>query len=121
MGDAVGNTIPWPIEDADRNEADLSETTPRGTQETKWVEIGANLNPGEAVVIKGRLESEEIPVVVQQEAIGSFIGLTVGALGSAKVLVPEPLAERALAILAETYDLDELDEDAASTESDDES
>ena len=119
MGDAVGNTIPWPIEDAGREEAGPSETTPGGAQETKWVEIGVNLNPGEAVVIKGRLESEEIPVVVQQEAIGSFIGLTVGALGSAKVLVPEPLAERALAILAETYDPDELDEEAESAESDD--
>ncbi len=120
MGDVVGNTIPWPIEDAGREEAGTSETTPRGTQETKWVTIGENLNPGEAVVIKGRLESEEIPVVVQQEAIGSFIGLTVGPLGSAKVLVPEPLAERALAILAETYDLDELDEEAAPPELGDE-
>jgi len=89
MGDIVENSVPWPIEDADRGETGASETTSGGTQETKWVTIGTNLNPGEAVVIKGRLESEEIPVVVQQEAIGSFIGLTVGSLGSAKVLVPE--------------------------------
>ena len=119
MGETVGNTMPWPIEDAGRDEADTSETTPGGTQETKWVTIGENLNPGEAVVIKGRLESEEIPVLVQQEAIGSFIGLTVGPLGSAKVLVPEPLADRALAILEETYDPDELDKEAESAEMDD--
>ena len=119
MGEAVGNTIPWPIEDGGRDEAGASETTPGGAQETKWVTIRKNLNPGEAVVIKGRLESEEIPVVVQQEAFGSFIGLTVGSLGSAKVLVPEPLAERALAILAETYEVDDPDEDVAPPEPDD--
>lgn len=119
MGEAVGNTTPWPIEDAGRAEAGASETTPGGGQETKWVKIRTNLNPGEAVVIKGRLESEDIPVVVQQEAFGSFIGLTVGPLGSAKVLVPEPLAGRALAILAETYEVDELDEDAPPPELDD--
>lgn len=45
--------------------------------------------------------------MVQQEAIGSVMGLTVGPLGSAKVLVPEPLVERALAILAETFEVDE--------------
>jgi hypothetical protein len=39
-------------------------------------------------------------------------------LGSAKVLVPEPLAERALAILAETYEPDDLDEEAESAEPD---
>ena len=120
MGETVGNSIPWPIEDAGREGAGTSETTSGGTQETKWVTIGASLNPGEAVVIKSRLESEEIPVVVQQEAIGSFIGLTVGRLGSAKVLVPESLAERALAILAETYDPGELDAEAESSELDDE-
>ncbi len=111
MGEVVGNTMPWFGEDKHKAEAKLTEITPGGSQATKWVTIGTNLNPGEAIVIKGRLESEDIPVVVQQEAIGSFIGLTVGSLGSAKVLVPEPLAERALAILSETYDTDE-DEDA---------
>ena len=107
MGEAAGSAVPWFGKDKHKVEAKLTETTPGGSQATKWVTIGTNLNPGEAIVIKGRLESEEIPVVVQQEAIGSFIGLTVGSLGSAKVLVPEPLAERALSILAETYDTDE--------------
>ncbi|MCB0195294.1 MAG: DUF2007 domain-containing protein [Anaerolineae bacterium] len=69
--------------------------------------IAENLNPGEAVVIKGRLESESIPVVLQQEAVGSVLGLTVGPLGSAKISVPEPLADQALAILADTFDTDD--------------
>ena len=44
--------------------------------------------------------------------MGSVLGLTVGPLGSAKVLVPEPLAERALNILSVTFEDDEFwDED----------
>ena len=86
-------------------QAQAAETSPGGTRPTRWVVVAENLNPGEAVVIKGRLESEDIPAVVQQEAFGAFIGLTVGALGSAKVSVPEPLAERVLAILAETFEI----------------
>jgi hypothetical protein len=78
---------------------------------TRWVPIGVNLNPGEAVVIKGRLTSEDIPAIVQQEAFGSFIGLTVGPMGSAQVLVPEPLAERALLIVAETFDGPQAEDD----------
>lgn len=81
-----------------------SETTSGGPHVTRWVPIGVNLNPGEAMVIKGRLTSEDIPAIVQQEAFGSFIGLTVGPMGSAQVLVPEALAERALSIVAETFD-----------------
>ena len=70
-------------------------------------------NPGEATVIKARLESEGIPAVLQQEAMGSVLmGLTVGPLGSAKILVPEPMAERALAIMAETFEEDSWEEEA---------
>jgi hypothetical protein len=73
--------------------------------------VAANLNPGEAMIIKSRLESEKIPTLVQQEAVGSILGLTVGPLGSAKVLAPEPLAERALSILADTFEHEEAEED----------
>ncbi|HEX9924689.1 MAG TPA: DUF2007 domain-containing protein [Anaerolineae bacterium] len=91
--------------------ATTSETTSGGPHVTRWVPIGVNLNPGEAVVIKGRLTSEDIPAIVQQEAFGSFIGLTVGPMGSAQVLVPEPLAERALLIVAETFDGPQAEDD----------
>jgi hypothetical protein len=70
--------------------------------------VAQNLNPGEALVIKARLDSEEIPALIQQEAVGSILGLTVGPLGVAKISVPEPLAERALELLAVTFD-DEVD------------
>src|SRR5262245_14171245 len=106
MVEATANNLPW----LGRQEAGEAETTPGGEESVKWVVIRANISPGEAVVIRGRLESEGIPAVVQQEAIGAVMGLTVGPLGSARVLVPEPLAEQALLILEETFEVDE-DED----------
>jgi hypothetical protein len=115
MADAIGDTLPWP-RDAGRREQSPSaetsaETTSGGSESVRWTVVADYLNPGEAAIIKGRLESEQIPAVIQQEAVGSVLGLTVGPLGSAKVLVPEPLAEQALALLAETYEVsDEGDE-----------
>jgi hypothetical protein len=103
MADTIGDTIPWPKSTGDKG-ATAAETPKGGRESTPWIVVAENVSPGEAAVIKGRLESEEIPAVIQQEAIGSVFGLTVGPLGSANVLVPEPLAERALAILQVTYD-----------------
>ncbi len=115
MAETIGNALPWSGQGEHEKKTvsgtTASETTSRGEQPVRWVAVGVNLNPGEAVVIKGRLESEDIPAVAQQEAFGSFTGLTVGSLGSAKVLVPEPLAERALAILAQTFEWSEDDDE----------
>lgn len=105
MGESLANGLPWSTQDDE--EAASSEMTPGGTESTQWVVVAANLNPAEAAIIKGRLESQDILATIQQEAIGIVLGLTVGSLGSAKVLVPEPLAEQALAILAETFEDDE--------------
>ena len=88
MADSFNDALPWP------------HPGRRKTGETTT----------EAAIIKGRLESHDIPAIAQQEAIGSVFGLTIGPLGSARVLVPEPLAERALEILAETFEPDDEDE-----------
>lgn len=111
MTGSISDALPWPQSQKQREIA--AETTPGGTESTRWVVVAQNLNPGEAAVIKGRLDSENIPAVVQQEAVGSVLGLTVGPLGSANIRVPEPLAEKALAILAETFDIedDEYEDD----------
>ena len=115
MSDTMRDALPWPHSSGSER-ATEAETPKGGRESTRWIVVVDNVNPAEAAVIKGRLESEEILAVVQQEAIGSVFGLTVGPLGSAKVLVPEPLAERALALLAVTYDgqeaYDEDDEQA---------
>ena len=111
MADTIGETMPWTHSDGSKNKAGTAETTPGGTENAPLVVVAKNVNPGEAAVIKSRLESEDIFTVVQQEAMGSVLGLTVGPLGSAKVLVPEPMAEKALSILAETFDEESWDEE----------
>lgn len=69
--------------------------------ETEPVVVWEALNMMEAEVVKGRLESEGIPAIIRGDAAGTIFGLSVGDLAKAEVLVPEPLAERALSILAE--------------------
>jgi hypothetical protein len=53
----------------------------------------------EAQIIKGRLESEGIPVLLSYESAGLVYGLTVDGLGEVKIMVPEHLAEEAKEIL----------------------
>jgi hypothetical protein len=52
----------------------------------------------EAHVIKGKLESEGIPVLLQYES--EILGITVDGLGQVRIMVPEPLAQRAREVLA---------------------
>ena len=54
----------------------------------------------EAQVIKGRLESEGIPVLLSYESAGLIYGITIDGLGEVKVMVPEHLEEEAKEILA---------------------
>jgi hypothetical protein len=53
----------------------------------------------EAQIIKGRLESEGIPVLLSYESAGLVYGITVDGLGQVKIMVPEHLAEEAKEIL----------------------
>lgn len=43
----------------------------------------------QAQIIKGLLETEGIPSILQYEAVGKIYGFTVDGLGKVKVLVPE--------------------------------
>jgi hypothetical protein len=54
-----------------------------------------------AEVMKGKLESAGIPVLLKYEAVGQILGLTVDGLGLVDVQVPEELAEDALDLLEE--------------------
>ena len=66
---------------------------------TRWEVVAVANGLAQASIIQGRLESEGIPAQVHQEPAGVAIGLTVGALGQAEILVPEPMVEEALRIL----------------------
>ncbi len=70
-------------------------------QTEKWVVIRLAWNDAEARIIKGVLESADIPVLTEQEAIGKFYGITTDGLGRIKLLVPESCRKRAEALLPE--------------------
>ncbi len=70
-------------------------------KETLPVRIYTAQGQLEANVIKSRLESEGIPVLLQYESLGVVFGLTVDGLGQVKVMVPAPLEAEARALLEE--------------------
>ncbi|MCZ7572369.1 MAG: DUF2007 domain-containing protein [Ardenticatenaceae bacterium] len=53
----------------------------------------------EAEVIKGKLESYGIPVLLQYESAGVVFGLTIDKLGEVQVLVPAERAAEARALI----------------------
>jgi hypothetical protein len=55
----------------------------------------------EADIIKSRLESFQIPVLLQYEAAGRIFGITMDGLGKVKILVPLSLFEEAKKIMAD--------------------
>jgi hypothetical protein len=87
------------------NTGSISVTGGDGDQEPVVVWEAANLL--EAQIVKGRLESEDIPAVIRSEALGTIYGLTTGSLAAAAVLVPAPLADKALEILNTEVEWDE--------------
>jgi hypothetical protein len=73
----------------------------------------------QAQIVKGRLESEGVPVLLRYEGAGLIYGITVDGLGEARVMVPEELAEEAEAIVAdhEYGEPDDMTEDGPSEQS----
>jgi hypothetical protein len=67
--------------------------------EEKWIIVFNAQGQTEGYIIKGKLESNGIPVRLKQEAIGKIYGLTVDGLGKVKVLVPESHKKEAEKIL----------------------
>jgi hypothetical protein len=57
----------------------------------------------EAQIIKGRLESEGIPVLLSYESAGLVYGITIDGLGEVKIMVPRNLEEEAREILGLEY------------------
>jgi hypothetical protein len=91
------------------------ETTPSGDENVRWVVI-AIVSWAEAEVMRSKLESAGIPCLLQRESAGAVIGITIGPLGEVRVLVPEPLADRAVELLSE--DVEDLGEDVSEGEED---
>lgn len=70
-----------------------------GADQPKWFVVATTAGVMEATIIAGRLESLGIPTTIYRESVGATLGLSVGRLGQAQVLVPEKYYELAMATL----------------------
>lgn len=86
-------------------------TTGGSIQPGEPVEVFVAANDLEAQVIKSFLESNDIPVLLQGDAVSKIYGLTVGGLAEVRVYVPAPLAPKAIELLEQA-------EEAAEDEAD---
>lgn len=101
-------------EEEDRHEAELylhellAEGDDEGLEEDEdwvedadWVEIAVVGGITVAEVIATSLRAAGIPALAYQEGAGQALGLTIGALGDASVLVPESRADEARRLVEE--------------------
>ncbi len=65
----------------------------------------------QAEIIKGKLETNDIPALLEYESLGPVMGLTVDGLGEVRVLVPEDKVETARALLEEVEEDDDIPTD----------
>ena len=85
------------------------ETQPAGNKEVHWVEVAQTFGLTQAQILAGRLQSEGIPAYAWQEGAGQATGLVIGLLGAGHVMVPEEFEDRALEILSDEEEIDEIE------------
>jgi len=65
----------------------------------------------QAEIIKGRLESAGIPVMLDYESLGRVMGITVDGLGEVRILVPNERADEARELLTASADDEQVAEE----------
>lgn len=75
--------------------------TQKQRPETDLEELIAVEGSMEAEIIKSKLESFQIPVLLKFESAGRIFGITMNGLGKVKVMVPKSFLKEARKILAE--------------------
>jgi hypothetical protein len=78
----------------------------KGSKQPGLVEVCVTSGLLQAEIIKGKLEANDIPALLEYESLGPVMGLTVDGLGQVRVLVPEDKVETARMLLEETEDDD---------------
>ena len=71
-----------------------------------WIRVLTVQGNTKASVIKGRFESEGIPVNVEYEAIGKVAAISVDGIGAVRISVPKEFEERAREILREAGEIE---------------
>lgn len=77
----------------------MSNKNLRRASDGDWVVVAYAADRLEAEIVAGLLRSFEVPVFIQQEAMGRIFGLTLGALGMIKILVPAQFEAVAFTLL----------------------
>ena len=70
------------------------------TKEPEFSRVYMASGEPEAYIVKGRLESAGIPVLLRYESAGIIYGLTVDGLGQMEIMVPSDLVDEAKALLS---------------------
>jgi hypothetical protein len=68
-----------------------------------WVTVEVVSGDLQAEILRGLLESYEIPVSLSQEGAGKAIGLSVGPLGEVEILVPASRQDQARKVIDDYY------------------
>lgn len=72
--------------------------------DTGWVVLGSFYNDVEAYILKGVLETNGVPCVINNELMSSVYPLPVSDVGSIKVLIPADKLELAEGIMRSNHD-----------------
>jgi hypothetical protein len=113
--DSLPGWVGKPRPDTEESKLEQSDTdtgattTTGGDSDNEPVVVWEAGNRLEAQIVQGRLASQGIPAFLSGEALGPIYGLTTGSLAATLVLVPAPLAQKALDILQNNADWDEAD------------
>jgi hypothetical protein len=76
--------------------------------DVRWDVVSVEPGMMKAEIVRGRLETEGIPVKLRYEAAGTIYGLTLNGLGEVEILVPSDALLRARDILSQSFYDDEL-------------
>jgi hypothetical protein len=71
--------------------------------ELNWESVDEVFGELQAELLRGLLEAQDIPVMLNQEGAGRAYGINVGRLGQIQILVPSDYAVQARAILNDYY------------------
>ncbi len=80
---------------------DLHTRPEPSPEHERWVTVKVVYGLPQAQIVKGYLESNDILVHLDYEALGRIYGFTVDGLGQVRVQVPESQVQEALELLAE--------------------
>jgi hypothetical protein len=99
---------------AARSEEKAGEAGKGDDEPVPWVPVLAVFNMAQAALAIARLRDEGIPAQLRHEAASTAIPVNVGILGMIDVIVPEPMAEKAMMVL----DADEEEPDSGLEDTD---